>query len=217
MGGVTVRVERRFLLWMAPRLPRRINSDHLTVLALAAMALAGAGYWLAATTAWGLWVVNAGLVINWFGDSLDGTLARVRQRQRPRYGHYVDHVVDAAGAALLIGGMALSGYVTPMLALGVIAAYFLVNIEIHLGTHSLGIFRMSMAGIGGTELRLILIAINSATALAHPASTFVLAGQTLRLFDPAAAFVIAGLLAAFVVSTVRNTRTLYEAERLPRV
>ena len=94
----------------------RINSDHLTVLALAAMVGAGLSYWLASVTPVGLVLAAVFLAINWFGDSLDGTLARVRQHQRPRYGYYVDHVVDAFGALFLFGGLALSGYMSPAIA-----------------------------------------------------------------------------------------------------
>lgn len=203
MGGLTVGLERRVLLWMAPRLPRAIHSDHLTALALLAMAGAGASYWLAGQSPAWFWGASLCLVINWFGDSLDGTLARVRQRQRPRYGFYVDHVVDAAGIVLLLGGLALSGYVRPLVAAGLVAGYFLVCIEIYLATYTLGRFRMSVGAIGGTELRLVLIAMNTTMALAPS-----------RLFDTAALLAIAGLVVTFIASAVRNTRVLYDQERL---
>lgn len=117
LSGMLTPLERRTLHWMATRLPRSVNSDHLTTLALAAMLLTGASYWLARVTPVGLLLAVAGLAINWFGDSLDGTLARVRNQQRPRYGFYVDHVVDAVGAVFLLGGLGLSGYMSPFIAL----------------------------------------------------------------------------------------------------
>lgn len=204
MGGITVGAERRVLLWIAPRLPRTVNSDHLTLLAFAAMAGAGVSYWIAGFTPAGFWAASVCLVINWFGDSLDGTLARVRHQQRPRYGFYVDHVVDAAGVVLLMGGLALSGHVRPLVAAGLVGAYFLLCIEIYLATYSLGRFRMSFGAVGGTELRLILITMNTVMALAPT-----------RLFDTAALIAIVGLVATFVMSAARNTRALYQQEPLP--
>src|SRR5215470_17351273 len=101
-------LEKRLLLWLAARMPRWVRSDHLTVLALVAMLLAGLSYWLARVSDVGLLLVVVWLAINWFGDSLDGTLARVRRQQRPRYGFYVDHIVDCFGVLFLFGGLALS-------------------------------------------------------------------------------------------------------------
>ena len=117
LTSVLAPVEKRALEWIAMRLPQWVNSDHLTGLALGAMLLSGLSYLLARVTSAGLLLAVAGLAINWFGDSLDGTLARVRRHQRPRYGFYVDHVVDAAGAVFLLGGLGLSGYMSPVVAL----------------------------------------------------------------------------------------------------
>jgi archaetidylinositol phosphate synthase len=216
VGGVTASFEKRTLLWMAPRLPGWINSDHLTGLALAAMGLAGCSYWLAGSFPWELWLVNLCLAVNWFGDSLDGTLARVRQQQRPRYGFYVDHVVDSAGAMMLVGGMALSGYMSPLVAMGLAAAYFLLNIEVYLATYCLGTFRLSYFKLGPTELRLLLALGNAAVVLFHPDQTATFFGWNARLFDLGGLIAIVGLVVIFLVSAVRNTRTLYAAEPIPR-
>ena len=216
MGGVTAQWERRVLHWIAPRLPAAVNSDHLTVLALLAMAVGGVGYWLSATWVAALWLVNLGLAINWFGDSLDGTLARIRQHQRPRYGFYVDHVVDAAGLTLLVGGMALSGYLTPLIALGLLAAYLLLCIEVYLATYCVGTFKMSFFKVGPTELRILLAAGNAATVLLHPNPHVTMFGISARLFDVAALLATAGLVVAFVVSVVGNTRALYRTQPFPR-
>ncbi len=215
MGGVTVQWERRVLRWIAPRLPAAVHSDHLTLLALLAMAMAGVGYWLSATWVAALWIVNLGLALNWFGDSLDGTLARIRQQQRPRYGFYVDHVVDAAGLTMLVAGMALSGYMTPLIALGLMAAYLLLCIEVYLATYCLGTFTMSFFKVGPTELRILLAAGNTATVLFHPNPHVTVLGMSARLFDVAALLATAGLVVAFVVSVVGNTRALYRAEPIP--
>lgn len=216
MGGLTVPLERRFLLWMAPRLPRRVHSDHLTGLAFGAMGLAGAAYAAAGWTRHALWLASAALVINWFGDSLDGTLARVRNQQRPRYGFYVDHVVDAAGVFFLLGGLACSGYLTPLLAVGLMAAYFLLAIEIYLATYCLGTFQMSVGRIGGTELRLLIMTMNTGLWLWNPEAPLLVNGWSMRPLDPIVAIGILGLLGAFVATTVTHTRALFLAEPVDR-
>src|SRR5262245_56617576 len=127
--------ERRLVIAIAQRLPRRINSDHLTLLGLFSMPVAGAAFAFIPTTGWAAAMFVAALAANWFGDSLDGTLARVRNQQRPRYGDYVDHVIDLVGTAALFAGIAVSGLMHPAIALAVVAAYFLVAAETFLATH----------------------------------------------------------------------------------
>src|ERR671912_2353095 len=151
--------EKRLLVWIASRLPRWINSDHLSALGLAAMAGAGGSFYVARVDPIaGASLVVLCLVLNWFGDSLDGTVARVRNQQRPRYGYYVDHVIDLTGTALLFAGLAASGYISPAIAVLVVAAYYLVSAETFLATHSRGLFTMAFLGVGPTELRLLLAA-----------------------------------------------------------
>src|SRR2546427_9642915 len=149
-------LERRCLLWLAVHAPAWLNSDHLTSLGLAALAGAGLGYWWGQSSPLGLYAVIVCLALNWLGDSLDGTLARVRNRQRPRYGFYVDHVVDSFGAIFLIGGLGMSGYMTGTVAMVLIIAYFLLAIEIYLATYTIGVFRLSFGVWGPTELRIVL-------------------------------------------------------------
>ena len=161
----------------------------------------------------GLVLAVIGLAVNWFGDSLDGTLARVRRQPRPRYGFYVDHVVDAVGAAFLLGGLGLSSYMSPMVALLLLVAYLLLCVETFLATHCVGTFTMSHFRIGPTELR-ILLAVGSLAVLVHPNAE--LAGQSFRLFDVAGTIGAIGLAATFVRSALVNTRALYRAEPLPR-
>jgi len=209
--SVLAALEKRTLIWLANRMPAAINSDHLTILALAAMVGAGLSYWLARSTPAGLVLVIVFLAINWFGDSLDGTLARVRKCQRPRYGYYVDHVVDAVGALALFGGLALSGYMSAAVAAVLLIAYFLLCIEVYLDTHSLGEFQMSFFGMGPTELR-ILLAIGNIVLLVHPMATIF--GHTFKLFDVGGVVGAVGLAGTFVYSALRNTRALYRAEPL---
>src|SRR5213595_2645740 len=132
-GAVTADAERRLLVWIAERLPARVNSDHLTFTGAAALIGVGACYWLGGAA---LAFVVPLLALNWFGDSLDGTLARVRNRQRPRYGYYVDHVLDLAGTTCLLAGMAASGRMSPLIAAAVLVGYLLVSAESYLATHA---------------------------------------------------------------------------------
>jgi len=214
LTGVLSPIEKRCLIWLASRLPACINSDHLTALALVAMLGAGLSYWLASVRPLvGLLLVNVCLAINWFGDSLDGTLARVRNRQRPRYGFYVDHVVDAFAVAFLVGGMALSGFMSPYVALGLLVAYFMLSIEVYLATYALGTFTISYFKIGPTELR-ILLALGNLVVLVHPTSQ--LFGREYLLFDVSGAIASLALIATLIVSALTHTRELYRAEPLPR-
>ena len=201
--------EKRLLIFIAERLPRAINSDHLTTLALAAMGMAGAAFAAARWDRRALWLVVVALALNWFGDSLDGTLARVRRLERPRYGFYVDHVLDIAGTTLLFGGLACSPFMTPAIALALLIAYLLVAGEVFLATAVHGVFRMSVGGIGPTELRIIL----AAGAIALLRDPHVSIGPlTVRLFDVGGAVAAAGLLAVFAVAVVKNTCALAVAE-----
>jgi phosphatidylglycerophosphate synthase len=205
-------VEKRSLIWMAHRLPAGVNSDHLTVLAGAAMLGIGACYALAPRYPWLLLGVVVLLAVNWFGDSLDGTVARVRHHERPRYGFYVDHVLDAVGIAFLFGGLVAGGFMTPLVGAAFLIAYYLLTIEIALATHAVGVFRISYWKFGPTELR-ILVAAGTLQLLR---SEFVtLFGYRVLLFDVGGAVAVAGLLATFVASAIQNTRTLYRAEPLP--
>jgi archaetidylinositol phosphate synthase len=205
--------EKKALLWLAARTPSVISSDHLTALGLLAMAGAGAGYWWSASNRIGLVVVMFCLAVNWLGDSLDGTLARFRNCPRPRYGFYVDHIVDAFSALFLLGGLALSGYMSPWIALGLLIAYLMLSVEVYLASYTLGDFRISYFRMGPTELRLLLCVGNVALfwkPIAH------IAGRAYRLFDLGGATGICGMLVILLISVVRNTVRLYRDEPLPQ-
>ena len=212
-SSLTASVEKRALVWLARHTPRSVNSDHLTLLGLAAMFLAGASFWAGRFSPYALFGVVVCLAMNWLGDSLDGTLARVRDRQRPRYGFYVDHVVDVFGAAFLMIGLALSPYMSTMVGLGLLLVYLMLSAEIYLATHTVGIFRISYWKFGGTELR-ILLAAGTVYAVYHPEVS--LGGQSYLLFDVAGIVGIVGLAITLIASVVRNTRTLYQAEPLTK-
>jgi phosphatidylglycerophosphate synthase len=211
--SVLARAEKHTLVWIARRLPHAINSDHLSALGLASMALAALSFAAYHVSSWAALGVVLSLAANWFGDSLDGTVARVRNQQRPRYGFYVDHIIDVAGTALLMAGIAGSGLMNPVIALGVLVMFLVVSAESYLATHAAGVFRMSFLGFGPTELRIVI----AAGALKAAISPLVDLGSFahVRLFDVGGVVAIAGLGIAFIVASIRNTRALYLAEPLP--
>jgi phosphatidylglycerophosphate synthase len=211
--GLLADVERRALVWIAERVPRRINSDHLSALGLSAMLGSGLSFAAFVVTPWSASGVVLSLALNWFGDSLDGTLARVRGHQRPRYGYYVDHVIDLAGSTFLMAGLGVSGLMSPLIAAAMLAGYLLVSAETYLATHSCGVFRMSVLGFGPTELR-ILVAIGALRAAYQPWVSLGPLGMV-RLFDVGAVLAAASLVVVFAVSAVRNTKALYAAEPPP--
>lgn len=206
-------LEKRVLVAIAQRLPAWVNSDHLTVLGFLALIAAGACYAAAPYGSYWLHAVNLCLVVNWFGDSTDGTLARVRNRQRPRYGFYVDHVVDAVGTLCLIGGMGLSGYMSGAVAAGLLIAYFLLSIETYLATYTIGTFHLSFGGMSPTELRILLVIGNLYVTL-RP-ETVLLLGHRYLLFDVGGVIGIAGMLFIVVLKMITHTGQLYRQERLP--
>lgn len=209
LRGLTARLEKRVLLWLAARVPLWINSDHLTALGLLAMLGAGAAYWLGGADVRWLHLVNALLVVNWFGDSLDGTLARVRARCRPRYGFYVDHMVDMFGVLFLLGGLALSGFMSAPVAAALLLAFYLLSINVYLATYTLGVFKIFFGGMGGTELRLLLMAGN--LLLMH-AAHLPLLGRPVLIYDLVGILMAVGMASALVLATIRNTMTLYKLE-----
>ncbi len=214
-GSPLAAAERRALVHMAQRLPAWVTPDHLSGLGLAAMAAAGLSFWAAQYWVAALAGVVVSLALNWFGDSLDGTLARVRRQERPRFGFYVDHIIDLAGATMLFCGLGASGFMSPVVALGVLAAYLLVSAEVYLATHVRGEFKMTFLGVGPTELR-ILLAVGVAALAWRPMVSPFGFGPFL-LFDVGGVVAIAGMMLAFVVSSVRNTRALFHAERITRI
>ena len=204
-------VEKRCLLWLAERTPRWINSDHLTLLGFTAQCMAGACYAFARSNRFTLLLGIVFLALNWLGDSLDGTLARVRCCQRPRYGFYVDHIVDTFAAFFLMGGLALSGYVHPAIAFGMLIAFLMLSIEAYLGAYTLGRFQLSYWKFGPTEIRLLL-AVGNLALLRWPAAKVL--GTELTPFDIGGIIGIVGMSLMLIVSAVQHTRTLYREENI---
>jgi phosphatidylglycerophosphate synthase len=210
--GLLTGIERRVLIWLAHRMPARVNSDHLTGLSLVSMFFVGVCFAVWREYPAAVWGVVLFLALNWFGDSLDGTVARVRQRQRPRYGFYVDHMVDALAALFLLLGLAYSSLIAPAVAIALLVAYFFLTINMGYATHALGVFKISFGAVGGTEMRILLALVNLAV-LRWPRVT--LGGRELLLFD------VFGTLATIAVaftalrSTAQVAKRLYDLERLP--
>jgi len=210
--SLTADAERRLLVWIAERTPLWVTSDGLTALGLSAQIGAGACY---ALSRWDRRALVLGIVciaLNWLGDSLDGTLARVRQQQRPRYGFYVDHVVDVFGSAALLGGLAVSGCVHDWIAAAMLVAFLLLAAESYLATYTLGQFEMSRGWFGPTELRILLIAANLRLLHSPYATVF---GHRWLLLDVGGVIGAAAMLTMAIRVSVRHTRQLYRQEPLP--
>jgi archaetidylinositol phosphate synthase len=210
-NSFTATTERKALLWLAARLPPSINSDHLTLLGFAAMFLAGCSYAFVRWNSWGLLLATLCLALNWFGDSLDGTLARLRNRQRPRYGFYVDHMIDSFGALFLMGGLAASGYIDWRIAMGLLVAFLLLSIESYLASYTLGIFRLSFAKFGPTEIRILLGIANTVLFFLPSAK---IPGWSARILDIGGAIAIVAMTAMAIFAAVTHTLTLYHQETL---
>ena len=210
-NSFTAAPERQALLWLAAHMPPSINSDHLTLLGFVAMFLAGGSYVLARWNPWGLLLATLCLVLNWLGDSLDGTLARVRNRQRPRYGFYVDHMTDSFGALFLMGGLAASGYIDWRIATGLLVAFLLLSIESYLASYTLGVFRLSFAKFGPTEIR-ILLAIANTILFFMPAAR--IPGWSHGLLNVGGAIAMVAMAAMALFAAVSHTLTLHRQESL---
>jgi len=207
--SITSGLERKALLWLAARMPSWINSDHLTIMGFVAMFMAGVSYFVARWNPVGLLLATFCLAVNWFGDSLDGTIARVRNCQRPRYGFYVDHIIDSFGAVFLMGGLGLSGYVDWRVATGMLIAFLLLSIESYLATYTLGVFRLSFAKFGPTEIR-ILLAVGNIVLWLHPDARVPWTSYRILDFGGLAAAI--GMLIMAVVAAIWHTQALYRQE-----
>jgi archaetidylinositol phosphate synthase len=204
-------LERNTLSQLAACMPSSINSDHLTILGFVSQCSAGVSYGLARWHPGALLIGILCLALNWLGDSLDGTLARVRHQERPRYGFYVDHISDTIAAFFLMGGLAMSGYIHPGVALGMLVAFLMLSIEVYLAAYTLGSFQLSYWKLGPTEIR-ILLAIGNLALLYHPRIEVM--KRQLWLFDVGGIVAIVGMAVMLIASTVEHTARLYRQERL---
>jgi phosphatidylglycerophosphate synthase len=203
--------EGRVLEWIARRLPSRVKPDHLTALGvLAALAIAAAYVLSNESDVW-LWVASALLVVHWLGDSLDGTLARVRRTERPRYGYYLDHLVDAFATAAIGIGLGLSPYMLLAVGMAIVVAYLILSINTYLETHAFGVFTLGYGRLGPTEARVMLIGLNTLIALGVGVSVDV-AGLGISVLDMAGLAIAAVMIVALIARAGSNLRRLAELE-----
>jgi archaetidylinositol phosphate synthase len=205
-------LERRVLHAIVRRMPAAVNSDHLSILGLLGMLFAGVCYAASHQNSAWLYAVNLCIFLNWFGDSLDGTLARYRNRLRPRYGFYVDHIIDTFGALFLILGLAISGYMSERVAAVLLVVFMMLAINSYLAAYALGVFKISQWKMGPTEMRLLLMVGNM--FLIHRPYTKIL-GHRYLLYDVGGVVAITGMGFILVFLSLQNTHTLYQMERLP--
>jgi archaetidylinositol phosphate synthase len=210
--SLTASLEKRILEHLAHHAPRWLTSDQLTLLGLTAQVAAGAFYALARYHRFALLLVILCLTLNWFGDSLDGTLARVRSQQRPRFGFYVDHIVDCFGAIALMSGLAASGFLHWPVAIAMLVAFLLLSAESYLATYTLSCFQLSSGIFGPTEVRLLLI-IGNLALLRSPYS--ILFGHRFLLFDIGGIIAAICMLGTAIVKALCHTAQLYREEPLP--
>jgi phosphatidylglycerophosphate synthase len=210
--ALTASAEKRALQWMAARAPSWLSSDQLTLLGLSAQVGAGVCYALSRYDRRALLLAILCLALNWLGDSMDGTLARVRRHERPRYGFYVDHMVDIFGSVALMCGLGCSGFLHWQTAIAMLVAFLMLSGESYLATYTLSCFQLSQGIFGPTEIRILLIAGNLAL-LRSPYST--LFGHRMLLFDLGGTIAAAGMFAMAIAVTVRHTAQLYRQEPLP--
>jgi archaetidylinositol phosphate synthase len=209
--ALTAGIEKRALRWMAERAPKWLTSDQLTALGLGAQVAAGVFYALSRYSRLALLLVVLCLVLNWFGDSMDGTLARARKQERPRYGFYVDHIIDIFGSVELMCGLGSSGLLHWQTAAAMLVAFLVLSSESYLATYSLAHFQLSQGIFGPTEIRILLI-IGNLALLRSPYSTFF--GHRILLFDLGGtiAAVVMFIMAIFVAA--RRASELYRQEPL---
>jgi phosphatidylglycerophosphate synthase len=212
--SVLAPLERAALRELSRRMPAWINSDHLSLLGLVAMFFAGVLYAASGRNPLLLHLVNVCIFLNWFGDSLDGTLARYRDCQRPRYGFYVDHIIDTFGTMFLILGLAISGYMTERIAAVTLVVFLMLAINAYLAAHTLGIFKISHGKLGPTEIRLVLIVGN--LFLIHGAHARIF-GHRFLLFDIGGVVGTVVMGTMLVVSSIKNTHSLYKLEPMPKL
>lgn len=210
--NILARGERRVLNWLCARLPGWVTPDQLTILGFLGAVMVAAGYMLSWIDDEWLGLCLAGYIVNWFGDSLDGSLARWRRIERPSYGYFVDHSVDGIATFLMVGSIGLSPYLRFDVALLGVIGYLLLSIHTFLAAKVIGEFRLSYLAGGPTELRLMLMAM---TALMPVVGGADIAGTNLSAFDLFALVVASILMTLFVVQSLTTARMLARRERRP--
>ena len=202
-------LEKKVLVWLAERQPKWMTSDILTYLGTFGAVIIAAGYILSAWNINYLWLSSLGFIINWYGDSLDGTLARVRKTQRPIYGYYLDHTIDAINEVMIFVGVGLSGLMHLEIALLALVMYLLITINVSINAHLKKEFKLTYASMGPTEFRIIMIIINTLFATISPlrefSHSFLIFGHefTFKAMDYIGMAIVV-ILTIMHLTTVRN-------------
>lgn len=215
-------LEKKVLIWIAERMLKWVTSDMMTYFGSFGAIVIAAGYILSAKNINFLWLASAGFVINWFGDSLDGTIARVRNQQRPKYGFFLDHNIDCLNEAVMFIGAGLSPLMHLNMALLLYAGYMLLSVYVYISAHLKDEFRITYIKMGPTEFRLIAIIINTIfiyiPALRQFSLSFSVLGNDVEflLMDCFAAVIFLILLGAYSVSFVKDAKQYAKEEPLIR-
>ena len=165
--------EKKLLVWIAERLPRCMTSNHLTFIGMFGALVVALGYALSTRDIQWLWLASFGFVINWFGDSLDGSVARVRGEQRPLYGFFLDHNIDCINEMMMFGGVGLSPLMNIDITLVVLALYLMLSVSFYINAHLKNEFKLTYGGMGPTELRIIVILVNTCFIFIRPLREFL--------------------------------------------
>lgn len=215
-------VEKKALVWLAERQPKWVVSDTLTALGTLGAIMIGAGYILCGVNINFLWLSCLGFVVNWYGDSLDGTLARVRKTQRPIYGYYLDHTVDCINEAFMFIGLGLSYLMRLDLALMIFVVYLCLTVNVSVNAHLKSEFRLTYAKLGPTEFRVIAIVLTSLFIFIRPLREFCTSinvfGKEIELhsLDVAGIVILAILLVIYFVTIISDAKGYAKMDPMPK-
>ena len=215
-------VERKVLVWMATRMPRCITSDMLSFVGFLGSIVIAAGYILSDLNINWLWLGSFGFVVHWFGDSMDGTLARVRKTQRPIYGFYLDHTLDVVTEFIMFAGAGMSGLLRMDVAMFVFVGYLMMTLNVTINSHLKSEFKLTYAKLGPTEFRVLMIIINTLLIFIRPLREFAvrwtLCGHTLALsgLDIIAMGIFGILLIIYTVNVIQDLRGYAKIDPLPK-
>lgn len=215
-------LEKKVLIWLAERQPQWVTSDLLTYIGTFGAAVIAAGYILSSRNINFLWLSSLGFVINWYGDSLDGTLARVRKTQRPIYGYYLDHTIDGINEVMIFIGVGLSGLIRLEIALLALVMYLLMTVNVSINAHLKKEFKLTYAKMGPTEFRIIMILINTLFALIRPlrdfSHSFTLCGHELTFgaLDYIGIVIVAALALIYLTTIRKDIKEYAEMDPMPK-
>ena len=215
-------VEKKVLVWLAERQPKWVTSDILTFIGIVGAVVIAAGYILSARNINFLWLSSLGFIINWYGDSLDGTLARVRKTQRPIYGYYIDHTVDAINEVMIFVGVGLSGLIHIEIALLALVMYLLITKNVSINAHLKKEFKLTYIKMGPTEFRIIMVMINTLFVLIRPlrefSHTFEVFGRqmTFGALDYIGVIIVAILVLIHLITVYKDAREYADIDPMPK-